>query len=149
MFSFTLSDTRVLNSLEELCITWVAAVNSFTRVLNPRDGSIHILIHRQFRYIYIYIYIYGVIEKYLLVPTFLKDGWVVLGPHTRPAKNSDLKPCDFFIWGRLKPKTLEELEGRIQTVIFSVPQEFLVKSVDAVPDGLEMLLANAGGYIEF
>ena len=28
------SDTRVLSSLEELCITQVVAVNSFTRVLN-------------------------------------------------------------------------------------------------------------------
>ena len=40
---FALLDTRLLNSLEELCIMWVAAVNSFARVLNP---------------IYIYIYIY-------------------------------------------------------------------------------------------
>ena len=37
---FTLSDTGVLNSLEELYITCVSAVNSFARVLNPREGSI-------------------------------------------------------------------------------------------------------------
>ena len=30
-----LPDTRVLNSLEELCIMPVAAINSFAKVLNP------------------------------------------------------------------------------------------------------------------
>ena len=35
---FVLPDTRVLNSLEELCITRVAAVNSFAWVLNPPSG---------------------------------------------------------------------------------------------------------------
>ena len=39
---FALPNTRVLNSLEELCITRVAAVDSFARVLNPREGSIHL-----------------------------------------------------------------------------------------------------------
>ena len=34
---FPLSVTRVLNSFKELCITRVAAVNSFARVVNPRD----------------------------------------------------------------------------------------------------------------
>ncbi len=33
---FALPDPRVLNSHEELCITRVAAVNSFARVLNSR-----------------------------------------------------------------------------------------------------------------
>ena len=33
--------------LEELCITRIAAVNSFARVLNPREGSVNIVIHRQ------------------------------------------------------------------------------------------------------
>ena len=44
---FTLPNTRVLNSLEEICITQVAVVNSFARVLNPREGSIYIIIHKQ------------------------------------------------------------------------------------------------------
>ena len=39
---FALAGTRVFDSFEELCIMWVAAVNSFARVI----------------YIYIYIYIY-------------------------------------------------------------------------------------------
>ena len=37
---FALPDTSVLNSLEELYITCVAAVNSLTRVLNPWEGSV-------------------------------------------------------------------------------------------------------------
>ena len=44
---FALLDTRVLNLLEELWITWVAAINSFTRVLNPQEWSICTVIHRQ------------------------------------------------------------------------------------------------------
>ena len=38
---FALPGTRVLNSLEELCIMWVAAINSFTNVLNPLEGSLY------------------------------------------------------------------------------------------------------------
>ena len=37
---FPLLDTRVLNLLKELCITWVAAVSSFAGVLNPRERNI-------------------------------------------------------------------------------------------------------------
>ena len=47
---YTLIDTRVLNSFEELCIMRVVALNSFARVLNSHGGA--------FIYIYIYIYIY-------------------------------------------------------------------------------------------
>ena len=78
------------------------------------------------------------------------------GPHEWPARSPDLTPCDFFLWGWLKeqvystkPTTLEELEGRIREVMTSIPQEFLVKSVDAVPGRLEKLVANAGSHIEF
>ncbi|CAI9536326.1 unnamed protein product [Staurois parvus] len=46
------------------------------------------------------------------------------GPHEWPATSPDLTPCDFFLWGLLKeqvystkPKTLEELEGRLREVI--------------------------------
>ena len=47
LFTFyTLPDTRVLNSFEELCIMRAAAENSFARVLNPHWGA----------YIYIYIW---------------------------------------------------------------------------------------------
>ena len=48
---FVLPDTRVLSSLKEFCITWVAAINSFTRVLNPLGGD------RIYIYIYMCIYI--------------------------------------------------------------------------------------------
>ena len=42
---FALPDTGALNSLEELCITWVAAINSFVRVLNLQGGCVYIVIH--------------------------------------------------------------------------------------------------------
>ena len=37
---FCVPDTRVLNSLEGLCITRVASVYWFVEVLNPRKGSV-------------------------------------------------------------------------------------------------------------
>ena len=40
LFTFlALLDTRVLNSFEELCVMWVAVVNSFARVLNTSGGA--------------------------------------------------------------------------------------------------------------
>ncbi|CAM1305628.1 Uncharacterised protein r2_g1547 [Pycnogonum litorale] len=78
------------------------------------------------------------------------------GPHEWPARSPDLTPCDFFLWGWLKeqvystkPTTLEELERRIREVISAIPQEFLGRSVDAIPKRLERLEANAGAHIEF
>ena len=55
---FVLSDTRGLNSLEELCITRVAAVSSCVRVLNPRRGA----------YIGINIYIYIIYHHHRVTP---------------------------------------------------------------------------------
>ena len=43
---FALSEIRVLNSLDELCITRLTAVNSFARVLNPQ-GRERIYCHPQ------------------------------------------------------------------------------------------------------
>ncbi|PSN52878.1 hypothetical protein C0J52_14475 [Blattella germanica] len=59
------------------------------------------------------------------------------GPHVWPAFLSpDLTPCDFFLWGwakdevyRTKPRTLEQLEARIQYVINNIHQ----KTVDSIP----------------
>ena len=48
-----------------------------------------------------------------------------------------------------KPRNLEELEGRMHEVMSSIPQEFLVKSFDAVHGRLEKQVANDGASIEF
>ena len=48
-----------------------------------------------------------------------------------------------------KPRNLEELEGRMRKVMSSMPQENLVKSVDAVHGRLEKQVANNGTHIEF
>ena len=78
------------------------------------------------------------------------------GPHEWPSRSPNLTPCDFFLWDWLKEQvysikrtTLEELEGRIREVMSSISQEFLVKSVDAVPGQLEKLVTNADAHIEF
>ncbi|PSN36232.1 hypothetical protein C0J52_25369 [Blattella germanica] len=52
------------------------------------------------------------------------------GPHEWPARSPDLTPCDFFLWGwakdemyRTNPRTLEQLEARIQYVIMRLSPE--------------------------
>lgn len=78
------------------------------------------------------------------------------GPHEWPARSPDLTPCDFFLWGwakdevyRSKPRTLDELEVRIQQVLTNVPQHFLQKSITDIPRRLQKLVETAGAYIEF
>ena len=44
---------------------------------------------------------------------------------------------------------MEEIEGRTRAIMSSTPQEFLVKSVDAVYGRLEKLVTNDGAQIEF
>ena len=73
------------------------------------------------------------------------------GPHEWPDRSPDLTPFGGLVEGAsllYKPTTLEELEGRIREVMFSIPQWFLVKSVDAVPSRLEKLVANVRTHIE-
>ena len=79
------------------------------------------------------------------------------GSHEWPAISHELTPHDFFLWYWLKeqvystkPRSLEELEGRIREVVMSsIPQEFLMRSVDAVHGRFEKLVANDGAHIEF
>ena len=51
---FALPDTRKLNSYKELCITRVAADNSFVRVLNTPIGSVYIIECDQMSFIFQY-----------------------------------------------------------------------------------------------
>ena len=48
-----------------------------------------------------------------------------------------------------KPRNLEELEGRMREVMSSIPQEFLVKSVDAVQVRLEEVVASDSANMNF
>ena len=52
------------------------------------------------------------------------------GPHEWPPRSPDLTPCDFYLWGytkeevyKTKPRTLEDLEIRIQQVLNAIPNE--------------------------
>lgn len=78
------------------------------------------------------------------------------GPHEWPARIPDITSCDFFLWRwaneelyRTKPRTLNELEDRIQHVLSNVPQAFLQKSVEDIFRRLQKLVENAGAYVEF
>jgi len=50
---------------------------------------------------------------------------------------------------RKKPRTIEQLEDRIQNVITNVPHDFLQKTVDSIPGRLRKLVDATGAYIEF
>ena len=89
-------------------------------------------------------------------PHFAIDVYEWLNAHF-PEKwmGRDMTPCVFYLCGWLKeqvyiikPTTLVERDGRTREVMSSIPQEFLVKSVDAVPSRLEKLVVNAGTHIE-
>lgn len=66
------------------------------------------------------------------------------------ARSRELTTCDIFIWKWLKGasllykiKNMEELERKINEVMFSIPEEFLVKSIDAILGRLVKLVARA------
>jgi len=48
-----------------------------------------------------------------------------------------------------KPRTMEQLEDRIRSVITNAPHDFLQKTVDSIPGRLRKLVDAAGTYIEF
>ena len=70
--------------------------------------------------------------------TSLGDGWVVVDRTSDLSEVLTKHPATF--WGgwskeqvySTKPTTLEEHDGGIREVMSSIPQEFLVKSVDAI-----------------
>lgn len=60
------------------------------------------------------------------------------------------------LWGwakeevyRTKPTTLNELEERIRHLLTNVPQEFLLNSVEAIPNRLQSLVKNVGAHVKF
>ncbi|CAG4985761.1 unnamed protein product [Parnassius apollo] len=71
--------------------------------------------------------------------------WLGLrGPHEWPARSPDLTPGDFFLWGwanddvyRSEPRTLDDLEVRIQQGLTNVPQHLLQKFVADIPRRLQ------------
>ena len=72
------------------------------------------------------------------------------------ARSRDLTPCDFFLWGlakeeiyRRRSQTLPDLENEIRNVLISAPRNFLLKSVDGIPERLRTLKERNGAHIEF
>ena len=60
------------------------------------------------------------------------------------------------LWGwakeevyQAKPRTMEQLEDRIRSVITNAPHDFLQKTVDSIPGRLRKLVEAPGAYIEF
>ena len=77
------------------------------------------------------------------------------GPHEWPPRSPDLTPCDFYLWGytkeevlKTKPRTLEDLEIRIQQVLNAIPNDILLKVVRSIPGRLMKLVEANGAYLE-
>ena len=72
-----------------------------------------------------------------------------------PPYSPDLSPLDFFLWGYVKdkvyqsnPTTLGDLKEAISTIIDSVPNEILSRSIGSFERRLRMLTHTGGEHIE-
>ena len=91
--------------------------------------------------------------------SYVAWSWLWLGRRGSlewPARSPDLTPYDFFLWDwakeevyRSQLQTLDELEDRIRDVFTSISPDFLLKSVDAIPQWFQTLMERAGSHIEF
>ena len=77
------------------------------------------------------------------------------GLHEWPPRSPDLTLCDFYLWGytkeevyKTKPRTLEDLEIRIQQVLNAIPNDILSKVVRSIPGCLMKLVEANGAYVE-
>lgn len=76
-----------------------------------------------------------------------------MSSHFDQVASQELTSSNFFLWGWLKEhayytklKTLEEFEERIYEIMFSIPLEILVKSVDTIAG---KLVTKSGVNTEF
>ena len=72
VYIFALSDADLLNSFEDLCITWMATILFFHQRTQPPLGEAYILSHTDRLFCYIYIYIYICVCVCVCVCVFLK-----------------------------------------------------------------------------
>ena len=77
------------------------------------------------------------------------------GPHEWPPRSPVLTQCDFYLRGytkeevyKTKPRTLEDLEIRIQQVLNAIPNDILLKVVRSIPGRLMKLVEANGAYVE-
>jgi len=59
------------------------------------------------------------------------------GVHNWPPRSCDLTPLDYFLWGYVKsrvygnkPKTIDELEANIRTIIAAIPPDMLHRVIE-------------------
>ena len=76
-------------------------------------------------------------------------------PHEWPSRRPDLTPGEFYLWGytmeelyKAKPRTLEDLEARIQDVLNHIPDDVQQKVAHSIHGYLRKLVEAAGVYIE-
>lgn len=72
-----------------------------------------------------------------------------------PANSPDITPMDFFVWGYTKdkvykdrPKTLEELETKIERTVCAIPAKSCCSALDSVVTRMRTLCMGDGDHIE-
>ena len=86
----------------------------------------------------------------------MTDRWVGRRvPNEWPSRRPNLTPCEFYLWGytmeelyKTKPRTLEDLEARIQEALNHIPDDVLQKVAYSIPGRLRKLVEATGAYIE-
>uniref|UniRef100_A0A914UQ01 Transposase n=1 Tax=Plectus sambesii TaxID=2011161 RepID=A0A914UQ01_9BILA len=83
--------------------------------------------------------------------------WMGRGSPTMPwpSHSPDLTPCDFFLWGFIKPKVyttkpraVSELKDRIRNAFGQVTDKMQQKTLLEYRDRLERVQKNEGGHIK-
>jgi hypothetical protein len=72
-----------------------------------------------------------------------------------PPRSPDLTPCDFFLWGYVKskvyttqPKSLDDLQRKIQKVFDELPQEMIDRAIDNYAVRLQKCIQVEGKSVE-
>ena len=135
----------MVNKLDKQAFTseleshWIA--HSYSLVPRPSKKLYKLQLLHTHTHTHTYIYIYTRWLKYPL-PWEVYGSW----PNTLWHFLLDLLKEQIY---SVNSTTLKELKRRIRGVMYSILQEFLVKSTDAVPGRFEKLGVNAGTHTIF
>ncbi|GFW45371.1 transposable element Tc3 transposase [Trichonephila clavipes] len=66
------------------------------------------------------------------------------GPVNWPPRSCDLTPLDYFLWGYVKPQTLDHLEDNIRRVIADIRPQMLEKVIENRTSRLDYIRASRG-----
>ena len=77
------------------------------------------------------------------------------GPLPWPPHSSDLKPCDFLLWGMVKERVysgkirdITDLKDRIRIVVLSIPRKMCVRALNGTVARWLLCITHDGEQVE-